>query len=141
MVLSILGVLSAIAVPRFQRSIGKQRADAAANRIAADLRYARKIARQKSAAQAVAFVRATGNDTYGMAGVAGLDNPASAYRVSLSGEPYYAALTSVSFGGLATVTFDGFGVPSSGGTVVLRVGEFTRTVTVDGTTGEAVVAP
>lgn len=141
MVLSIVGVLSAIAVPRVQRSIARQRADAAANRIANDLRYARKRAIQQSASQSLVFVRSAGNDSYGMAGVAGLDNPSAAYRVSLSGEPYLATLASVSFGGKLSVAFDGFGMPDSGGTVVVQVGEFVKTITVDGTTGEPAILP
>lgn len=141
LVLSIIGVLSAIAVPKFQRSLAKQRADAAANRIAADLRYARKLAMQQSSRQGVIFARSPGHDSYGMAGVSGLENPASAYRVSLSDEPYNASFLSVSFGGTLTISFDGYGVPDNGGSVVVQAGEFTRTVSVDAVTGEVVISP
>lgn len=141
LVLSIVGVLSAIAVPRFQRSIVKARADAAANRIAADLRLARARAIQKSTTQSVVFTRAAGNDAYGLPGVPGLANPSAAYRVSLSGEPYLASFVSVTAGGDQTLIYDGFGVPDSAATIVVQAGEFQRTITVDATTGEAVIAP
>ncbi len=141
LVLSIVGVLSAIAVPRFQRSIVKARADAAANRIAGDLRLARARAMQKSTTQSVVFTRAAGNDGYGLPGVADLTNPSAVYRVSLSGEPYLATLVSVTAGGDQTLIFDGFGVPDSAAKIVVQAGEFQRAITVDGTTGEAVIAP
>lgn len=141
MVLAILGVLSAIAVPKFQRSIARQRADAAATRVAADLRFARKRAMQRSTTQSIVFTLAAGNDAYGLPSVPGLNDPTTAYRVPLSAEPYNASLTTVTLGGDLTLIFDGFGVPDSGGTIVLRVGEFVKTITINASTGEPTISP
>ena len=64
---------------------------------------------------------------------------ASAYAVSLSADPYAATVASAAFGGAASVTFDRYGQPAAGGTVVVAVGTVQRTVTLDATSGLATV--
>ncbi len=63
------------------------------------------------------------------------DGVAGDYTVDLSAEPYRANVVSASFNGGTQVVFNGWGLPNSGGTVVLSVGAEQRTVVVDGTTG------
>ena len=55
----------------------------------------------------------------------------------LSEDPYGASMVSADFGGDADIIFDVFGVPDSGGSVVIQVGNHVRTVTVDAVTGRA----
>ncbi len=57
--------------------------------------------------------------------------------MTLSDAPYYAQLVSAAFGGDEVVTFDGYGLPDSGGTVVVGVGGVTRNVVLDGQSGLA----
>lgn len=137
MVMAIIAIMSAIAVPRLGRSLARYRADSAAGRVAADLDYARTWAESRSAGQQVTFDVAA--DSYLLVAVADLDHPSSGYEVQLREAPYAATLESVDFGGNAFVVFDGYGAPGSGGTVSVKVGDVQRTVTLNAETGEATV--
>jgi hypothetical protein len=50
--------------------------------------------------------------------------------MALAGEPYHVHLNSASFGS-ADITFDIYGVPDDGGTIVISNNTQTRTITVD----------
>jgi prepilin-type N-terminal cleavage/methylation domain-containing protein len=132
-VLAIVAITAAIAAPRYANAIARYRAETAARRVAADLAYARSLARQTSADQTVVFDPPT--DVYTLAGVDDPDRPGQPYTVALADRPYHADLTAASFGGVKSVTFDGFGTPSSGGTVTIRVGDYLYTLTVEADTG------
>ena len=136
LVLAIITVMSAMAVPRYTRAQQRYRADAAAQRLLADLAMARSRANTTSTSQAVIFTVATSQ--YQMPGVTDLKNQSSNYTVKLGDAPYQATLQSVDFGGGAVqVTFDGYGNPSSGGTLVIQAGEFVRTILLNANTGKA----
>ena len=134
-VIVIVGMLAAVAIPRFASAAVRQRADAAARRVVADLTLARRHAEQSSAEQTVIFEVGAGR--YRLLGYIDPDRPGSEYEVRLDREPYQAAIVAADFDGNAHVTFDGYGLPNAGGSVVLRVGDEVRTVTLDSQTGEA----
>ena len=135
-VLVITVIVAAIALPRYANAAADFRAAQAANRVAADLTLAQWTGKSTSAAAGLTVTFNPGTSTYTVPGVAGPTGAASAYTVSLWAEPYRATLVSASFGGAATVTFDRYGQPSSGGIVVLAVGAVQKTVTLDGTSGK-----
>ena len=137
LILAIVAVIAAIAAPRYATSVARYRAEAAATRMAADLSLARSRARATSASQAVVFT--IRSSEYSLPGAPDLKNSASEYRVVLSEAPYQARLVSADFGGDTQVVFDGYGVPDSGGSVVLRVGAIQRVVVLDGHSGRATV--
>jgi len=134
LVLAIMGVIAGIATPRYATAISRFRVDTAARRLVRDLTTARERARALGASQSVTFTIAS--DTYEIAGLQGLDGSAN-YVVNVAGQPYNASLVSADFGGAPSVVFDGYGVPDSGGTVVLNSGGYAKTVTVDPQTGRA----
>lgn len=134
-VIMIIATLAAVAVPRFGNTLARQRVDAAARRIVADLALAQRHARTTNASQTVRFTPAT--HAYTLIGMPHPDHPSSPYRVLLSEEPYRASIDSAEFGADLYIIFDVFGVPDSGGWVVISVGDHTRTVTVDARTGRA----
>jgi type IV fimbrial biogenesis protein FimT len=136
-VLAIIGILSAIAVPRYAASLVNYRLDAAARRIAADLEIARSQALTTSQSQAVVFNVAAG--TYQMTGVLALDRRSTNYSVALGSDPYFVKLLSANFGGNSTVTFDAYGGADASGTVVLEAGGIQKTVALDRYTGKATV--
>jgi len=138
MVLVIVAIVAAIAVPRYAAALHRYRAEHAARRIAADLEYARALARQSSATQRVVFDADA--DTYTLPGRADLDHPKETYTVDLADAPYRADLAAASFGAAATAVFDGFGMPRVGGAVKVAAGGYVYLVTVDGETGEIGVA-
>ena len=137
MVVCILAIMSAVVVPRFAQNRVRYRADVAALRVAADLKLARQRARQVSAAQTMSFTVAAG--TYSLTGLADPDHPTATYTVDLREPPYEVQVVSVDFGGDAQLIFDGWGVPDSGGTVVLRGADCVKTVTVAAGTGRVTI--
>jgi type II secretion system protein H len=133
LVLAIVAIFAAVATPRYGRAVGRYRADLAARRVVADLRLAQSWAKQVSAARTVSFSPATGQ--YQLLNVPSPDGVAGDYTVILSAEPYRASLVSASFNNSAQVVFSGWGLPNTGGTVVVSAGAEQRTVVVDGASG------
>jgi MSHA pilin protein MshC len=133
MVIAILAMLGAVAMPRYANSLALYRGQMAAQRIAADIALAQRYAKTTSAGQSIAFTVAS--SSYSLPGVTGLTGGASIYNVSLPGDPYLASLVSVSIGGATTLAFDRYGQPSSGGTIVVKSGNSQRTITIDANSG------
>jgi prepilin-type N-terminal cleavage/methylation domain-containing protein len=132
----ILGLFATLAVPRYGRIVARQRADAAATRLALDLRMARQHARTYSRSQSVMFNLAV--HEYTLPNVPDLDHSQRDHQVRLAASPYHATLTSVNFGGKTFVTFDGYGIPKASGQVNLTIGVETRAVLVSAT-GEVTI--
>lgn len=131
LVLLILAGLAMLGIPRFAGYLTQRRVDSAAQRVAADLGLARRLAQTSSSSRTVQFM-ARG---YELVGVKSLDQPTDAYRVVLESEPYRVSVAAADFGGDTSVTFNGFGTPDSGGSVVISAGGFQRTVTLQSETG------
>lgn len=136
MVLVILSVAAAVAVPRYNRSITRYRVESAARRVVADLEYARNHARQTSQTVMVEFD--LGNEGVKIPLIPSLDNQPF-YITNLGGDPYRVDVANANFGGDNFVAFDGYGGPDSGGTVDVRAGSLSITVTLDAVTGKASV--
>lgn len=137
-VVSIVAILATMAASKYSGALMRYRAQQAGARVLADIALAQSVAKTSSAGQSVAFSVASNN--YVLANYAApLNGPAqSSYTVTLSAGPYDATLVSASFGGSTTLSYDRYGQPSSGGTVVLTVGNArTVTITVDPNTGKA----
>lgn len=132
-VLAIIAMVGAMAVPRYVQAVARSRLDAAANRLVADLTMGRNRAIAQSRTLKIGFDVAT--ERYNFTGMADPVHPDSSYTVSLGAEPYRADIESADCGGDATLIFNGFGYPDSAATIALAVGNEKRTVVVDGTTG------
>ena len=137
MVLAIMGIVAAIAAPRFGQASARYRADVAARRICKDLAMASRAARNAGASRTLKFE--SSGAAYTISSLAGLEKHSDTYRVDLSAEPYRTRADSVDFGGDGQVTFNGYGQADSGGTVVLKSAEITRTITFDQAGGRASV--
>jgi len=137
LVVAILAVLAAIASPRYGSAIARYQVAMAARRVAADLEYAANRARTSSSSLTVVF--APGSNRYQMAGVPDLRDSSNDYTVVLTDSPFRSSLTSAGFGGDTSVVFDGYGVPDSGGTVVVARGSYQKTVVLNPETGKASV--
>ncbi len=133
----ILAIFAGITVPRYANFATRQRAEAVAQRIRLDLTLARRQARFSSSNQQIIFD--VDADKYVLSNMQDMDDPAEEYVVSLRDEPYKARIVSAEFGGDTQVIFDGYGMPDTGGTVIVQVGVYQKTVTVDGQTGRASV--
>jgi prepilin-type N-terminal cleavage/methylation domain-containing protein len=138
LVLVIMSIIAAIAFPRYANSMANHRADLAAARIAADLELARKHAKFNSTGQRCGFD--VGADYYRLQGMSDPDHPAQEYIVWLSEEPYGADIVATDLGGDGAIIFNGFGLPDSGGSVDLAVGDKYRRIAIDPATGETTVS-
>ena len=137
LVIAIVAILAVMAAPRYASSAARYRADLAARRVVADLSLAQTGARTASASRTVIFSPAS--DEYELPGQPDLAKSTQDYLVELSGPPYEADLVSADLGGDLEVVFDGWGVPDTGGSIVIAVGGEERTVVVDPETGRASV--
>lgn len=135
LVIAIIATLAAIAVPRYGGAVARYRIEAAARRIVEDLALARATARSKSTSVTVTFDVAM--NQYQISGVSALNDPSSDAELNLSDPPYRAQLVSAIFGGDNAVIFDGFGIPDSGGTIVIAGGAVTKTILLDVDSGTA----
>jgi Tfp pilus assembly protein FimT len=136
----IIAILGAIGVPRYAASLCRYRVDSAARLIAADVARTQSLARITSATQTITFNFAASSYTIAMTDP---DRPNRNYSVDLTQAPYdvkfvTGSLTkgTVNAAGLATISFTGLGVPSTGGTLVISCGSATRTLTLDPDTGQ-----
>lgn len=137
-VIGVLGIVASIAVPRFGNLIARRHIDAAATRIATDLALAQREAKFSSTTQTVSFD--VGTDSYTLVGMEDPDHPGLEYAVQLTEEPYNASIASADFGGDFEVVFDGYGVPDSDGTLVVAVGNYRKTLTLNADTGRVTVS-
>jgi type II secretion system protein H len=135
LVISVMAILATVAVPRLVSFAANQRVEAAARRVTTDLALAQRRARYASKSETIKFQPVS--HRYTLVDMADPDRPSQKYTVFLASEPYQASLASVDFGGDTDLVFDGYGMPDSGGTVVIRVGSQQRTVTLDASTGRA----
>lgn len=131
-VMVVVGIVGAIALPRYGRAVSHYRLTGALNRVVADINAARSSAMATSKNQTITFN--AGANTYTITGLASLENNGSAYTANLSAEPYKTAISVVSFGAsLQTVTFDSYGTPDNAGSISLACGSVVKSVAVDAT--------
>ena len=140
LVLAIMGVLAAVAAPKYASSLANYRVKLAAHRIASDVALTQAAAKAASASRAITFD--TTNHRYSVAGLPALDGRSGGYTVALSAQPYGVSINTLTLTKVAAngaLTFDGFGVPDGGATVVVSYGGASRTVLVDAVTGAVTV--
>jgi Tfp pilus assembly protein FimT len=136
-VVMIISIVTAVAAPTFFESLLYHRVESAAHRLKADIELARHTARLKSAVQTITFTARTYSCS---AGIKKFDSQNGVYSVDFGGAPFELDSVTANFGGTNVVSFDGFGKPANGGTVVLALQGHQCTVTVNGTTGDITIA-
>lgn len=136
-IMATIALLAGIAVPRYADALVRYRVELAADRVVRDLQWAAAHARATGAEVDVEFDIL--GDYYSSAELDDPDRPGAGYAVDLGSAPYEASITQADFGGIAEVTFNGYGEPSASGTVTIAVGDRTRQVSLDAATGEVSV--
>jgi prepilin-type N-terminal cleavage/methylation domain-containing protein len=138
-VIVLIAILSAIAIPRYAGAVNRYRVEMAAKRVTADFALARNAARASGLGQTVNF--GTPANGYTMPGLAATDGRAGDYTVTLTDEPYKVSLGSAAFGAspVTSVQFNRYGYPTAAGTVVVTSGGYSKTIYLDGTTGRTEV--
>ncbi|MDA0835337.1 MAG: prepilin-type N-terminal cleavage/methylation domain-containing protein [Planctomycetota bacterium] len=133
----IIGILSAVAVPKFALVLDQYRVNSAARRIQYDISLARQHAISSSSTRTIQFT--LGSSTYWIAGLSDLNHPGQSYSVDLTASPYSCLLSSAALGGDTILSFDMHGQPDSGGTVTVQCGDVNQTVTINSDTGQATI--
>lgn len=134
-VLAIIGVLSAIALPRFGSSLTRVRLDNAARRIVRDVELAQRTARARSISVNMVFNQAA--ERYRIVGLPSLESSQRVYRVDLEVEYDGVVINTANFGGSNSFTFDGYGVPNNGGSITISLAGQTQIIFVNPETGIA----
>ena len=137
MVLSLIAISAAIVLPHYMSSVQHYEIDLAAQRIVTDLSLAQSRANNSSTTVTLAFNPAS--NSYQIVGMPAFDQPTTTYTVNLASDPYDVTLASANFGGSSQIIFNGYGTPIQGGTVVVTLGTLQHTITVDATSGRAVI--
>lgn len=137
MVVVIMGILAAVAIPSIGNVLDERYVNAAAMQIKVDLEAARNHAVSTSTSQTLSFNPAL--DNYSWAGMKDPDRPGTPYSVDLSGDEYNSEFVSLNFGGDSDVVFDMHGMADSNGEIVVKSGSLRRRVELDGVTGEVTV--
>jgi prepilin-type N-terminal cleavage/methylation domain-containing protein len=131
--IAIIGISCAIVLPHWSNSIQNYQLSLAARRVAADIAWAQSIANSGSASVTISFDSI--GSTYQILSNADPDHPAQTYTVNLAADPYHVTLSSVNFASATQLSFNGYGVPTNAGTIVLAAGGVQKTIGVDGVTG------
>ena len=129
-VIVIIGIIAAIAVPRYASSLDNYRASLAARKVAADVAMAQAVARAASRSVTVTFDPAL--DHYTIEG-------GQSQRVNLSDAPFSSSVQADFGAGGSALVFDGYGRNNNPGILRLRSGQAQRTVTVDPVTGACTI--
>ncbi len=132
-VLIIMALLAGIATPRYFSTITNQQLAAVQRKIQTDLAYAQRCARLKSKKQKIQFDVL--NDSYTLKKIPDLDRPGTEFQVQLDQGPYNATIVSANFGGPSVLTYDAYGVPVTGGSIVVRVRDQDLTFTISNASG------
>ena len=137
LVIATIGILSAVAIPRYSNSLNRYRVDLAVKRVIADISLARSAARASGTGLVMNF--ATPANGYTLVALPGIDGQAGDYAVTLAADPYKVSLGSAVFGSATSVRFTRFGLPEAGGSVIVSSGSYQKRIVVDAVTGRAEV--
>jgi len=138
-VLAIVVIVSAIALPRYWSSIARYRVDIAARRLAADISLAQSHARTSGQFHNIQFTR--GSLTYTLPEETSFTESPTGYVVNLDASPFNVSVLSFALSdGGKTITFDGFGQAAQSATIQLGAIGHSRTITLNQASGAVNVA-
>ena len=152
MVMLVMGILAAVAAPRYSSSTARFRVEAAARRIVSDLNYVRLRSKMTGSASAgwINFFPLT--EEYSLSGTPDPNHPDQEYWVNLAKTSYPVDLVSVAFTNTNSATtgqtmqFDMHGSPwavagqlarLASGQITIASGSEQRVVVIDPVTGKA----
>lgn len=133
-VIVITAILAAVGMGIYSGSAVHNRLEAAARQVEADLALARQHAIATGSPQTIQG--ATGTHRYVLPGIPDPDRPGSDYAVDLAAPPYEVAIVFADVGGDDAITFDPFGKPDSGGSMVIGTGGQQIVLLIDPDTGQ-----
>jgi type II secretion system protein H len=134
-VVVIIGVVAAIAAPRYASAVQRYRVWSAAQRLHGDLQQAREWARASGVPHEVRFD--AGNESYAIVRVPASGPEVVRAKVSLAASPYDAEIGRARFqASQAEVDFDAYGRLASGAKIYITSNAWSVPVLADPTSGE-----
>ncbi|MCA9041590.1 MAG: hypothetical protein KDA65_14650 [Planctomycetaceae bacterium] len=134
--ITIIGILSAVAMPRFSTAIEAQRVKAAAKRIKADLELASRYARSNNLTETITFN--TGDHSYSFSSYKDINHQSEVYTIWLNDTPYETTIQTLTMDG-NSIAFNAYGIPDRGLTITVINGSLTKTITLEEVTGRVVI--
>lgn len=131
----IMGILTAVAVPKFADTLHRHRLTNAARQLKADIDLARRFARAKTSSETLTFN--TTSESFSFSSLTDPNHHSLLKLIDLSKSPFQCEITDVNFNSTTAVTFNSYGVPDNGGTITLSCASYQMVVTVDAETGGA----
>lgn len=129
MVMIMMGVIGAMAVPRYQNSLAKYRVDSSANRLIAELERARETARAGSVT--IKATVKTSDSTCSFTGVKSLDLKSGTTVIEFNKDPYSTKIRATTYAVGGALTLDAWGQVATAGTIDLVSGGEARRVHVE----------
>lgn len=124
---AIVGIIAAIAAPRFARAQDDAALSAAARRVASELTAIRERAIVSRSAASVRF--SIGNGQARISGIDTTDLGCAGGEIDIQASPYGAIFQSTKFAS-DTVTFNVYGTPAASGDIVIGRGPYQRVISV-----------
>jgi len=137
-VLVIISAFAGLALPAYGSAVARYRLDSAAYELSGELDRAAAHARMVGAMVTIRFNVA--GDTVEFDDVPHRTTNATSYSIDLRESPRDAGIVSADFNTAEEYTVSGFGVPSSGGVVMLQNTAAARQLTIDAATGRSRVS-
>lgn len=134
----IIGIMAAVATPKFTQFYETERLRTVSQRLITDLRLIQSWAATTSTTQTVTFSLAPSGYTV-TGGLMNPHRPNEPFKTNLREYPYLATLTSADFDGDQVLIFNGLGQPDSSGSLVISSGVQSQTIVVNAVTGKAAV--
>ena len=137
----LIGIIATVATPKYFASLDRYRVEMAVKRLANDIRLAQNSARQTNFTQTIRFTRA--DSTYSIDAIKSIERPSASYTVLLTDSPYQVRMVGLidstqptASPATITVTFNRFGIPDRGVTIILQSGSRSQQVQVDASSGK-----
>ncbi|PHQ82372.1 MAG: hypothetical protein COB69_02085 [Phycisphaera sp.] len=125
-VIVIISITAAIAIPRLSGASTRYRVDAAVQQVLSDIKVTSAEANRISRTRSIRFEAAS--ESYMLVGQPSLNNPATDQIVNLSLEPYNVNMLRVSFGGDSRLDISAYGLMLEAGELTLAAGRQGRRI-------------
>jgi len=125
-VIVLIGIVSAVTIPRFAASAVRYRVDSATHLFLADFGFVSSRAESTSQTRSITFSGL--QDSYILVGERDPANPLKDRAVNLSRPPYEVDLLGAAFGGDSQLDISGYGLPLESGQVTFAAGLLARRV-------------
>ena len=127
-VIVLIGVVSAVAIPRYAASAVRYRVDAATRVFLTDLGFVSSRAKSRSQTRSIIFDGL--RDSYILVGERDPADPVTDRVIDLSRSPYEVNLLGANFGGDAQLDISGYGLPLESGQVTITAGLLARRLSI-----------